>query len=277
MVLGVEEPPAEADIDRWADAAVTTFLPPTAPDSGEPAGTRRVDGGWAWQGRGVDNVRRRRLVTEALDGYAAGPDATVAATADALDRAASARAVVLVEGISDQMALEELARCQGRDLGAERLVVVPIGGAQAFARELRRFGPGGAGVIVAGLYDAGEEEVVRRAIATAGLGAPVTRHELEELGFFVCVKDLEDELIRAAGAATIEELLASQGDLGSFRTLQKQQVWRGRPFDEQFHRWLRAGARRNLRYARLLVRSLPPDRVPRPLTATLGAIPNHPG
>lgn len=26
MILGVEEPPADAEIDRWADAAVTTFL-----------------------------------------------------------------------------------------------------------------------------------------------------------------------------------------------------------------------------------------------------------
>ena len=37
------------------------------------------------------------------------------------------------------------------------------------------------------------------------------------------------------------------------------------------HRWLRAGARRNLRYARLLTFSLHPDRMPRPLQAVLAA------
>lgn len=40
-----------------------------------------------------------------------------------------ARAVILVEGWSDQAALEALARRRGRDLLAEGVVVMPIGGA----------------------------------------------------------------------------------------------------------------------------------------------------
>ena len=35
---------------------------------------------------------------------------------------------------------------------------------------------------------------------------------MERLGFYVCVEDLEDELIRAIGAAGVEALIDSQGD-----------------------------------------------------------------
>jgi hypothetical protein len=45
----------------------------------------------------------------------------------------------------------------------------------------------------------------------------------------VCVKDLEDELIRALGSAGVEEVLAAQGELETFRNFQNQPAWRGRP------------------------------------------------
>ncbi|MGI9598682.1 MAG: TOPRIM nucleotidyl transferase/hydrolase domain-containing protein [Acidimicrobiales bacterium] len=219
----------------------------------------------------MDGERRRRLAREALDGYANGPDAPVAATADALALAESARSVVLVEGISDQIALETAARCAGRDLAAEGAVVVPIGGAQAIARYLVHFGPAGADLVVTGMCDAGEEVFFRRGLAAGGIGSPRDRSEMERLGFFVCVDDLEQELIRASNPDALERLLDSQGDLGSFRTMQKQPAWRDRAFDAQVYRWLRAGAGRNLRYARLLVLSLDLERVPRPLVAVLAA------
>src|SRR5437588_12565589 len=73
------------------------------------------------------------------------------------DRRVDLRAVVLVEGISDKAALETLAERHGRDLEAEGVSVVPIGGAQAIRRFVDQFGPGGLGVTVAGLCDAGEE------------------------------------------------------------------------------------------------------------------------
>lgn len=92
---------------------------------------------------------------------------------------------------------------------------------------------------------------------------------MEQLGFFVCERDLEDELIRASSPEAIEALLASQGDLGSFQTLRNQPAWQREPFEAQMRRWLGAGARRKLRYARLLVLSIPLDRMPRPLDAVL--------
>jgi hypothetical protein len=64
-----------------------------------------------------------------LAGYVTGPTAATEATAVALARAEGARTVVLVEGVSDQIAVESLARRQNRDMAAERIVVLPAGGA----------------------------------------------------------------------------------------------------------------------------------------------------
>jgi hypothetical protein len=129
------------------------------------------------------------------------------------------RAVVLVEGISDQRALETLAGRRGRDLDAERIRIVPIGGAQAIGRFLNLFGPHGFDVKLAGLCDAAEEREFRRGLEEAGLGSQLTRVDMERLGFYVCVEDLEDELIRALGAPAVEQVVDAQRDLGSFRTL----------------------------------------------------------
>jgi hypothetical protein len=217
----------------------------------------------------MDITRRRELASRLLDGYVHGPAAATQATARALAKAAAAEAVVLVEGISDQMAVETLAARRGQDFGADRVVVVPVGGAHAFTRYLRQFGPAGAGLRLAGLCDIGEENVVRRGLASAGIGSPATRADMERLGFYVCVEDLEDELIRAIGPARVEELADSQGDLGSFRSLQRQPEWRGRPTAAQLRRFLGSGARRKLRYARLLAGAVDLDQLPHPLDAVL--------
>ena len=89
----------------------------------------------------------------------------------ALALGADARAVVLVEGVSDRVAVQTLAELRGRDLDAEGVVVVPIGGAQAIGRYLNLYGPRGLGLRLAGLCDAGEEREFRRGLERAGLGA----------------------------------------------------------------------------------------------------------
>jgi hypothetical protein len=178
-------------------------------------------------------------------------------------------AVVLVEGISDQRAVEALAERRGRDLDAQGVTVVPIGGAQAIGSFLDRFGPRGLDLRLAGLCDAGEESDFRRGLERAGLGSSLTRTEMEELGFYVCVADLEDELIRSLGAASVEQIVDAEGDLGSFRTLQKQPAHRGRTSEEQLRRFL---GNRKIRYAPLLVRALDLTRVPRPLDGVLAHV-----
>jgi hypothetical protein len=182
-----------------------------------------------------------------------------------------ARAIVLVEGRSDQIALETLARRRGRDLDGEGVAVVPIGGAHAIGRYLARFGPRGSGTRLAGLCDLGEEELFRSGLERAGFGTRLTRPEMERLGFHVCVVDLEDELIRALGPDAVEAALDAHGDLGSFRTFQMQPPWRGQATERQLRRFMGSADRRKLRYARFLVEALDLTRVPRPLDAVLQA------
>jgi len=217
----------------------------------------------------LDTTSRRELASQLLEGYVHGPAAATEATARALAKVAAAEAVVLVEGISDQIAVETLAARVGRDLGAERVVVLPIGGAHAITRYLTQFGPAGAGLRLTGLCDIGEEIIIRRSLARAGIGSPGTRAEMERLGFYVCIEDLEDELIRAIGATRLEALIDSQGDLGSFRSLQRQPEWRGQLAPAQLRRFLGSGASRKIRYARLLAGALDLDQLPHPLESVL--------
>ncbi len=217
----------------------------------------------------MNDPQHRRSGDEILDGYFTGPDAQLAAVEAALNHVDSANIAVLVEGVSDQIALDTLANREGRNLAADGTLIVPVGGAHAFARYLLELGPKGVGLAVAGLCDVGEEPDIRRALETSGVGTVQDRAELEQLGFFVCERDLEDELIRAAGQDLIEAVLTDQSDMTAFRALQKQPEWRGRAFDDQFHRWLRAGARRSQRYSVLLVDRMDLERIPYPLRALL--------
>ncbi len=182
------------------------------------------------------------------------------------------RAVVLVEGISDQLAFEALARRRGRDLEAEGIRIVSMGGATTIGRFLERFGPHGSDVRLAGLCDANEERAFIRGLRRAGFGPNLTRADMETLGFYVCDADLEDELIRALGVAAVEQVIAEQGELTSFRTLQKQPAQRGRSVEAQLRRFMGSRGGRKIRYAPLLVEALDLARVPPPLDRLLAHV-----
>jgi hypothetical protein len=179
------------------------------------------------------------------------------------------RAVVLVEGKSDQLAVERLAARRGRDLDAEGISVVPMGGAGNIGMFLERYGPSGLGVRLAGLCDAAEADRFRQGLERAGLGSNLTGGDMERLGFYVCVADLEDELIRALGAATVERILDAQRELGSFQTFQRQPAWRGRAVEDQLRRFIGTFSGRKIRIAQLLVDALDLTHVPRPLECLL--------
>jgi predicted ATP-dependent endonuclease of OLD family len=178
------------------------------------------------------------------------------------------KAVILVEGVSDQRAVEALAARRGSDLAAEGVAVVPIGGAQAIRHALERFGPGGLDVRLAGLYDVGEERAFARGLERAGLGTELDRTGLEALGFYACDTDLEHELVRALGSDTVLAIIEREGELSRFRTFQKQLAKRDLDLEEQLWRFM---WNRKIRYATLLVEALDPDRVPRPLEGVLWA------
>jgi hypothetical protein len=183
-----------------------------------------------------------------------------------------ARAVILVEGVSDQRALEALAARRGRDLAAEGITIVAMGGSKNIRRALQRFGPAGTGARLAGLCDAAEAIDYQRGLEHAGIGSPATTAELEALGFFVCDADLEDELIRAAGTDTVERVLDDLGELGSFRLFQRQPGWAGRPAAEQLRRFLGTNSGRKSRCAPRLVDAIELSRMPRPLDAVLAHV-----
>jgi OLD-like protein len=202
---------------------------------------------------------------------AAGRDVELAAAADAL-AGVDARTVVLVEGVSDRVAVQAMAARRGRDLASGGVGVVPMGGARSIGRYLRLFGPGGLDLTLAGLCDAGAEGDVGRGLERAGLGANLGRAEMASLGFYVCVLDLEDELIRCLGAAAVEQVVASQGELGPFRTFQRQPAQRERGLHQQLHRFMGTGSGRKTRYAQLLVDALDLTNVPEPLDRLLAHV-----
>jgi hypothetical protein len=176
---------------------------------------------------------------------------------------------ILVEGWSDQAALEALADRRGLQLAAERTVILPVGGATNTGKFLDALGPPGLGVRLAGLVDANEERHLWRGLERVGLGTNLSRAGAEALGFFVCDADLEDELIRALGVSSVEELLAVQGELDSFLRFQDQPAQRARERHAQLHRFMGTRARRKIRYGALLTDALDLGCVPRALDAVL--------
>jgi hypothetical protein len=119
------------------------------------------------------------------------------------------------------------------------------------------------------LCDASEVGVFCRALERAGFARRLDRAGLETLGFHVCDADLEDELVRALGVEAVEAVVASLGELTSFRTLQQQPAQRDRPRDQQLRRFIGTRSGRKVRYASALVEALDLGRVPPPLDRLL--------
>src|SRR5450755_1524359 len=189
-----------------------------------------------------------------------------------LAAALGSRAVMLVEGMSDQAALEALAERRGRALRSEGISIVQMGGATNIDRFLDLLGPRGRGVKLAGLCDAAEEGYFRRALERAGFGSGLSRAEMETLGFYVCAADLEDELIRALGVALVEQIIEAQGEIRSLRIFQKQPAQQGQGPERQLRRFMGTRSGRKSQYARLLVGAVDLDRVPRPLDQVLAHV-----
>jgi hypothetical protein len=92
---------------------------------------------------------------------------------------------------------------------------------------------------------------------------------MESLGFFVCVLDLEDEMIRSLGADAVEGVIEAQREMGSFRIFQRQPAQRQRSIEGQLRRFLGTHSGRKIAYGALLAEALELERAPRPLDALL--------
>jgi hypothetical protein len=187
-------------------------------------------------------------------------------------REGNRHAVIFVEGVSDQVALETLARRRARNLSAEGISILPIGGAHAIHRFVQEHRARDSGVRLAGLFDAQEERYVNRALEAAGLGSNLSHADLEGLGFYMCMADLEDELIRCLGPARVEAVITAQGELQAFRSLQRQPAQRLRTGHQQLRRFIGTKSGRKAQYAQALVAALDLDDVPRPLDRVLAYV-----
>ncbi|GHH03612.1 TOPRIM nucleotidyl transferase/hydrolase domain-containing protein [Streptomyces lanatus] len=165
------------------------------------------------------------------------------------------RTVVLLEGPSDVAAVDALAARRGRNLAAEGVCVLPMGGAMSVGRFAGMLGPSGLGLRLTGLCDERERPFYARGLERAGA----------EQEFFVCAADLEDELIRALGVTRVAELVRAEGELRGLQTFQRQPAQQGRTSQQQLRRFLGTRAGRKIHYGRILVEALDPDRVPAPL------------
>jgi hypothetical protein len=179
---------------------------------------------------------------------------------------------VLVEGWSDQAAIETLAPRVGLDLEAMGIVVLPIGGATNAHPFAVRFGMQGLRLRLAGLYDLPEERHFLRAVSAGVLIPAASRSDAESLGFYACSEDLEDEMIRALGPAAVEQVIAAEGEIGAFRRFQVQPAQHGRSVDAHLRRFMGTRAGRKIRYGALLAAALDLGNIPPPLARLLARL-----
>lgn len=174
------------------------------------------------------------------------------------------RTLVLVEGDSDAAAIRALADRIGCDLGLNHIQICSAAGVTNYSRVLADFVRTHPAADFCGMYDVADEQHVRRALANAVI--PIAAHvPLESFGFFACVADLEDELIRALGAEAVERVLEAQAELKSFRRFQAMPQHRLTPVHHQLRRFLGTRATRKIRSAQRLVEALDLTRLPHPL------------
>ncbi|MFG2603280.1 TOPRIM nucleotidyl transferase/hydrolase domain-containing protein [Streptomyces sp. NPDC048514] len=201
-----------------------------------------------------------RSFREAVAAWAAGGPGDAARE---LAAGLPVRAAVLLEGPSDAAAVGALAASRGRNLEAEGVCVLSMGGAMNVGRFARLLGPSGLGLRLTGLCDEAERRFYARGLERAGAA---------QQAFFVCAADLEDELIRALGVARVAELIGAEGDLRALRTFLRQPAQQGRPSQQQLRRFLGTKKGRKIHYGRVLVDALGPDRVPAPLDGLLASV-----
>ncbi|SDF93559.1 hypothetical protein SAMN05216260_112119 [Streptomyces griseoaurantiacus] len=210
-------------------------------------------------------MQTRRMVDmgafrDAVGRWAAGGPA---GPAEELAGRTGVRAAVLVEGASDLAAVEALAERRGRDLAAEGVCVVPMGGAMSVGRYAGLLGPDGLGLRLSGLCDVRERPFFDRGLRRAGAPAE---------GVFVCVRDLEEELVRSLGAERVEEIVRDEGELRPWQTFLRQPAQHGRSREQLLRRFLGTKKGRKIRYGRLLVEALDERRVPGPLEGLLRSL-----
>jgi hypothetical protein len=182
-----------------------------------------------------------------------------------------APALVLLEGPSDVAALEAVLERHEPMVPRTAYRLVDMGGVTNTATHLRAVALAQPPLPVLGLCDAGEAWVVVRALQQQGR-AVAGEGDLAAHGFFVCRRDLEEELIRALGVAECLRLLEGMGLGHRFRSFSSQRAWAERAVEERLHRFAGVASGRKIRLAREMAAALPPGRVPPPIAGLVATV-----
>lgn len=151
-----------------------------------------------------------------------------------------AGAVVLVEGWSDLAAVEVLVTAREVDLAST--AIISMGGVTNVGHLMAALAEGCPTADIAVLCDAAELDVVRQA-------APA-------VPTLACHRDLEGELIRAAGTDMVVEVLHAMGDGRGLTTFRRQPSQLGVPLSQGLHRFLGIRSGRKIVAARELTARL---------------------
>ena len=118
----------------------------------------------------------------------------------------------------------------------------------------------GFGLDVCGICDSDKESDWATVLLNAGMIAKADRPSMHGAGFFVCDRDLEDELVRAYGAANVVALIQEEGEGAAFVRFTGQPVHKAKSLDEQLMAFIQKG--RKVRYAPLIVERLELSKIP---------------
>jgi hypothetical protein len=185
---------------------------------------------------------------------------------------------VLLEGESDVAALRALRAAHGVAAEVEPCRLVPMGGATNIRHHLGLAVAQPNPPRVVGLCDEREAPFFVRALQlhrhALGIEGHVTLGRLPELGFHVCRRDLEDELLRALDVAGTLAVFDELGLLESFRAFTRQPAWQGRPMWDQLRRFGTTTSGRKELLAAAFAAAVPVEATPAPLAALIASMPS---
>lgn len=184
---------------------------------------------------------------------------------------------VLLEGASDVAAIRALRAARGIGPEDEPCLLVDMGGATSIRSHLARAVAQGNRPPVVGMCDEREAPFIVRAVdlhrRALGIEGRVTLARLPELGFQVCRRDLEDELMRALGVDGTLAVFDELGLLETFEAFTRQLAWQGRPVWDQLRRFGTTTSGRKELLAGALAAALDVAATPAPLAALLASMP----
>ncbi|KGN32376.1 hypothetical protein N802_18600 [Knoellia sinensis KCTC 19936] len=183
---------------------------------------------------------------------------------------------VLLEGASDVAAVRALRAGRGVAPADEPCELIDMGGATNVRRYLGLAAEQRALPRVIGLCDEREAHYFARGVAAhsvaLGIDVEVTVEELPRLGFQICRRDLEDELMRALGVDGTLAVLDEVELRTTFEGFTRQLVWRGRPVRDQLRRFVGTTSGRKELLAGAMAAALADESIPAPLAGLLASM-----